>query len=466
MDAGIKVPTKTKYNRELHNIFNEIQTGAEELGLNSLMSPIRSIRKFAQENTYLDVAVLGQFKVGKSSFLNGLLQQNILPTGDLPVTSVITRIHYGSSPKATVTFSGGSHRTIELSEVALYVSGSENPKNQKNVILVDVETPAMVNMKKIRLVDTPGTGSIWRHNTETTAAWFPETGANASELPIPHMNILNGGKHADNNLDIQEFMIVPAGAPNFAEALRMGAEIYHTLKTVLKDRGLNTSIGDEGGFAPSLKTNEEALALIIAGIEKAGYKPGEDVFLAMDPAATEFFHDGKYVFASENISRSPDEMVDFYAGLVDRFPIVLLEDGLAEDDWEGWKLLTERLGHRIKLAGDDIFVTNPERFRRGIDGGIANSILIKVNQIGTVTETLRTIEMAKKVGYRTLISHRSGETEDSFIADLAVAVNAGMIKTGSPARSDRVAKYNRLLRIEEQLGNAAQYAGRAMFEIK
>lgn len=291
-------------------------------------------------------------------------------------------------------------------------------------------------------------------------------GANASELPIPHMNILNGGKHADNNLDIQEFMIVPAGAPNFAEALRMGAEIYHTLKTVLKDRGLNTSIGDEGGFAPSLETNEEALALIIAGIEKAGYKPGEDVFLAMDPAATELFHDGKYVFAGENISRSPDEMVDFYAGLVDRFPIVLLEDGLAEDDWEGWKLLTERLGHRIKLVGDDIFVTNPERFRRGIDGGIANSILIKVNQIGTVTETLRTIEMAKKVGYRTLISHRSGETEDSFIADLAVAVNAGMIKTGSPARSDRVAKYNRLLRIEEQLGNAAQYAGRAMFEIK
>ncbi len=282
-------------------------------------------------------------------------------------------------------------------------------------------------------------------------------GVNAKELPIPHMNILNGGKHADNNLDIQEFMIVPAGAPNFAEALRMGSEIYHTLKAVLKERGLNTSIGDEGGFAPSLNTNEEALTLIVEGIEKAGYKPGEQVFLAMDPAATEFFKDGRYVFASENISRTSAEMVDYYAGLVDRFPIVLLEDGLAEDDWEGWKLLTERLGSRIKLVGDDIFVTNPERLKMGIDGGIANSVLIKVNQIGTVTETMETIELAKKVGYRTLISHRSGETEDTFIADLAVAVNAGMIKTGSPARSDRVAKYNRLLRIEEQLGSVAQY---------
>lgn len=288
-------------------------------------------------------------------------------------------------------------------------------------------------------------------------------GANARELPVPHMNILNGGKHADNNLDMQEFMVVPAGAPSFAEALRMGSEIYHTLKAVLKDRGLNSSIGDEGGFAPSLKTNEEALTLIVEGIEKAGYKPGEDVFLAMDPAATEFFHEGRYVFASENIARSSAEMVDYYASLVDRFPIVLLEDGLAEDDWEGWKLLTERLGNRIKLVGDDIFVTNPARFKRGIEGGIANSILIKVNQIGTVSETLGTIELAKKVGYRTLISHRSGETEDPFIADLAVAVNAGMIKTGSPARSDRVAKYNRLLRIEEALGSAAYYPGVSNF---
>lgn len=284
-------------------------------------------------------------------------------------------------------------------------------------------------------------------------------GANARELPVPHMNILNGGKHADNNLDIQEFMIVPAGAPNFAEALRMGSEIYHTLKSVLKERGLNTAIGDEGGFAPSLNTNEEALSLIVEGIERAGYQPGEEVFLAMDPAATEFCHDGKYVFAGENISRTSAEMVDYYAGLVDRFPIVLLEDGLAEDDWDGWKLLTERLGGRIKLVGDDIFVTNPERFKRGIEAGVANSILIKVNQIGTVTETLGTIEMAKKVGYRTLVSHRSGETEDPFIADLAVAVNAGMLKTGSPARTDRVAKYNRLLRIEEQLGYTAQYLG-------
>jgi enolase len=288
-------------------------------------------------------------------------------------------------------------------------------------------------------------------------------GVNARLLPVPMMNILNGGKHADNNLDIQEFMIVPAGAPNFTEALRMGAEVYHTLKSVLKKNNLNSSVGDEGGFAPNLSTNEEALALIVRAIEQAGYKPGQDVFLAMDPAASEFYQDGKYVFAAEGISRTAEQMVDYYEDLVNRFPIVLIEDGMAEDDWDGWKTITERLKDRILLVGDDIFVTNQEILQKGIDLGIANSVLIKLNQIGTLTETMETVEMARQAGYRSMVSHRSGETEDSFIADFTVAVNAGLIKTGAPARSDRVAKYNQLVRIEEELGDAAQFKGIATF---
>ncbi|MDD3363351.1 MAG: phosphopyruvate hydratase [Syntrophomonas sp.] len=291
-------------------------------------------------------------------------------------------------------------------------------------------------------------------------------GVNARLLPVPMMNILNGGKHADNNLDIQEFMIVPAGAANFAEALRMAAEVYHTLKSVLKKASLNSSVGDEGGFAPSLNTNEEALALIVQAIEQAGYKPGKDIFLAMDPAASEFYHDGQYVFAAEGKSRSSAQMVDYYADLVDRFPIVLIEDGMAEDDWEGWKIMTERLGQRILLVGDDIFVTNPTILQKGIDQGIANSVLIKLNQIGTLTETLDTITLASQAGYRSMVSHRSGETEDPFIADLVVAMNTGLIKTGAPARSDRVAKYNQLLRIEEELGAAALFKGLATFKMK
>jgi enolase len=288
-------------------------------------------------------------------------------------------------------------------------------------------------------------------------------GVNARLLPVPMMNILNGGKHADNNLDMQEFMIVPAGAPNFTEALRMGAEVYHTLKSVLKNKQLNSSVGDEGGFAPNLNTNEEALALIVSAIEEAGYKPGQDVFLAMDPAASEFYHDGQYVFAAEGIARSSEQMVDYYEDLVNRFPIVLIEDGMAEDDWEGWKILTDRLQERIILVGDDIFVTNSEILQKGIDLGIANSVLIKLNQIGTLTETMETVEMARQAGYSCMVSHRSGETEDPFIADFVVAVNAGLIKTGAPARSDRVAKYNQLVRIEEELGDAAQFKGIATF---
>jgi len=289
-------------------------------------------------------------------------------------------------------------------------------------------------------------------------------GVNARLLPVPMMNILNGGKHADNNLDIQEFMIVPAGAPNFKEALRMGAEVYHTLKSVLKSNNLNSSVGDEGGFAPNLNTNEEALELIVKAIEQAGFKPGQDVFLAMDPAASEFYKDGKYVFEAEGKSRSSEEMVDYYEGLVNRFPIVLIEDGMAEDDWDGWKVITDRLGQRILLVGDDIFVTNPAILQKGIEKGIANSVLIKLNQIGTLTETLDTIEIATDAGYRSMVSHRSGETEDSFIADLVVAAKTGLIKTGAPARSDRVAKYNQLVRIEEELGEAAQFKGVATFK--
>jgi enolase len=285
-------------------------------------------------------------------------------------------------------------------------------------------------------------------------------GANAKELPVPLMNILNGGKHADNNVDIQEFMVVPMGAGSFAEALRMGAEVFHNLKSVLKKKGYNTAVGDEGGFAPNLSSNEEALEVIVEAIHKAGYKPGEDVFLALDVAATELFKDGAYHLAGEGLSMTSAQMVEYYSNLVKKYPIISIEDGLSEDDWDGWKLMTDALGKKIQIVGDDLFVTNTEKLARGISMGVANSILVKVNQIGTITETLNTIEMAKKAGYTAIISHRSGETEDVTIADMAVAVNAGQIKTGAPSRTDRVAKYNQLLRIEEELDEAAIFRGR------
>ncbi|MGB9904586.1 MAG: phosphopyruvate hydratase [Desulfotomaculales bacterium] len=283
-------------------------------------------------------------------------------------------------------------------------------------------------------------------------------GCHARQLPVPMMNILNGGKHADNNVDIQEFMIMPVGADTFSSALRMGAEVFHHLKKVLQKRGLSTSVGDEGGFAPNLGSSEEALAAIKEAIEAAGYRPGEDVALALDTAATELFREGFYHLEGRKLTAG--EMVDFYASLVEKYPVLSIEDGLAEDDWEGWQELTRRLAGRVQLVGDDIFVTNTELLSRGIQMGVGNSILIKVNQIGTLTETLSAIEMARRAGYTTVISHRSGETEDSFIADLAVAVNAGLIKTGAPSRTDRVAKYNQLLRIEEELGEAALYLGK------
>jgi enolase len=285
-------------------------------------------------------------------------------------------------------------------------------------------------------------------------------GVNARTLPVPMMNILNGGKHADNNVDIQEFMIVPAGANSFKEALRMGAEIFHNLKSVLKSKGYNTSVGDEGGFAPSLKSNEEAFDVIIEAIEKANYKPGENVFLAIDVAASEMWEKKKYrFFKSTKKLHTSEQMIKWYEELVEKYPIVSIEDGLGENDWDGWVELTKALGNKVQLIGDDIFVTNPEFLAKGIQMGVGNAILIKLNQIGTITETLETIDLARKNGYATIISHRSGETEDTTISDFAVATNAGQIKTGAPSRTDRVAKYNELIRIEEILGNSAVYAG-------
>ncbi|HYQ86964.1 MAG TPA: phosphopyruvate hydratase [Bacteroidota bacterium] len=289
-------------------------------------------------------------------------------------------------------------------------------------------------------------------------------GPDAKVLPVPMMNILNGGKHADNNVDFQEFMVVPVDAVNFAEALRMGTETFHSLKSVLKKKGYNTAVGDEGGFAPDLKSNEEAIEVILEAIEKAGMKPGKDIYLALDPAASEFFEKKKYVFAkSDKSAKTPEQMVKFYEAWVKQYPIISIEDGMAENDWDGWKLLTDALGEKIQLVGDDLFATNTEILAKGIERGIANSILIKVNQIGTLTETLDCIEMAKRSGYTTILSHRSGETEDTTIADLAVATNAGQIKTGSASRTDRVAKYNQLLRIEEELATNAIFPGLGAF---
>jgi len=291
-------------------------------------------------------------------------------------------------------------------------------------------------------------------------------GTNAKTLPVPMMNILNGGKHADNNVDFQEFMVIPVNAPTFAEALRMGTEIFHSLKSVLQKKGYNTAVGDEGGFAPNLKSNDEAVELILEAVTKAGYTAGKDVYLALDVASSEMMQNGKYVFyKSDKSARTADQMIKFYEEWVSRYPIISIEDGMAENDWDGWKMLTDVLGSKVQLVGDDLFVTNTSFLKKGIDAGVANSILIKVNQIGTLTETLDAIEMARSAGYTCIISHRSGETEDATIADIAVATNAGQIKTGSASRSDRVAKYNQLLRIEEQLGEDGVYVGLKAFQI-
>jgi enolase len=345
---------------------------------------------------------------------------------------------------------------------------------------LDASEQPVVDRKMIELDGTPNKGRLGANailavsmaaaraeaDSQGTPLYRYLGGVQANLLPVPMMNILNGGAHADNSVDPQEFMIVPYGADKFSEGLRWGAEVFHTLKGVLKSRGYSTSVGDEGGFAPNLKSNEEALDVVVEAIQKAGYKPGEQIGIALDPAASEFYDQSKkkYVFKkSDKSERTSDQMVQFWAKWVEQYPIVSIEDGMAEDDWDGWKTITDALGKKIQLVGDDLFVTNTERLAQGIDKGIANSILIKVNQIGTLTETLEAMRMASDAGYTSVASHRSGETEDAFIADLAVATAAGQIKTGSASRTDRIAKYNQLLRIEEELGAAARYAGRKAF---
>ncbi len=355
-----------------------------------------------------------------------------------------------------------------LKKIAPAVTGLE-AENQNAIDRAMIELDATPNKAKLganAILAVSMAAARAAAQSQQTPLYRYLGGVGANLLPVPLMNILNGGAHADNSVDPQEFMIVPYGASKFSEALRMGAEVFHTLKGVLQKRGYSTSVGDEGGFAPNLKSNEEALDVVLEAITKAGYKPGTQIGIALDPAASEFYDQstGKYVFKkSDKSQRTSDQMVKFWAEWVEQYPIISIEDGMAEDDWDGWKAMTEALGSKIQLVGDDLFVTNTERLAQGIEKGIANSILIKVNQIGSVTETLEAMQMATSAHYTNIVSHRSGETEDAFIADLAVATRAGQIKTGSASRTDRIAKYNQLLRIEEELGSAAQYAGRKAF---
>jgi len=338
----------------------------------------------------------------------------------------------------------------------------KDPKEQKNIDYLMIDLDGTENKAKLGANAILGVSlAVAKAGAQDggTPVFMYLGGDDARRLPIPFFNILNGGKHADNNVDIQEFMIAPIGAKSFKEALRMGAETYHNLKAVLKSKGLNTSVGDEGGFAPNLSSNEEAVQIIISAIGKAGYRPGSDISIVLDPAASEFYQDKKYILKADNSRLSSEEMVGYYANLISKYPIISIEDGLAEDDWDGWRIMTTELGKKIQLTGDDIFVTNPRILAEGIKRNIANSILIKLNQIGTLTETLETVDMAKKNGYTCVFSHRSGETEDSFLADITVATNAGQLKTGAPARSERLAKYNQLLRIEEELGQRAIFRG-------
>jgi enolase len=383
--------------------------------------------------------------------------------------------------------STGEHEMLELRDVnKKRYNGLGVETAVKNVIYkigpeiigMDCRDQRGIDLAMIQLDGTPNKGKLGANAIlavsmacARAAAEFSNLplyrylgGVNAAVLPVPQSNILNGGQHADNNVDIQEFMIMPVGAPNFKEGIRMNSEVFYALKAVLKSKGYNTSVGDEGGFAPNLKSNEEALSLIMTAIEKANYRPGADIMIALDSAASSFYSKGKYIMSAEaKPKKSAEEMVKFYAGLFKKYPIISIEDGLAEDDWTGWKYLTDELGGKIQIVGDDLFVTNVVRLEKGISLGVANSILIKLNQIGTLTETLQTIERAKEAGYTCVVSHRSGETEDAFMADVAVATNCGQIKSGSVSRSERLAKYNQLLRIEEELGDTAIYRGKKAF---
>jgi enolase len=414
--------------------------------------------------------------------------REVLDSRGNPTVEVEVQLESGAKGRAIVPSgaSTGAHEAVELRDGdkgrylgkgVLKAVQNVNERIAPEIIGLDALEQVAIDKAMIDLDGTPNKGKLGANAILAVSMAVARAAAealdiplynylggfNAKQLPVPMMNIVNGGAHADNNIDVQEFMVLPVGAPTFAEALRAGAEVFHALKSVLKEKGLNTAVGDEGGFAPNLGSNEEAITTIIAAIERAGYKPGVDMFLGMDVASTEFFKNGKYELEGEGKSYTPAEFVDLLASWADKYPIITIEDGCSEDDWEGWKLLTERLGGKVQLVGDDLFVTNTERLGKGIEEGIGNSILIKVNQIGTLTETFDAIEMAKRAGYTAVISHRSGESEDSTIADIAVATNAGQIKTGAPSRTDRVAKYNQLLRIEDNLTVAAQYAGKKAF---
>ncbi|ALS25611.1 enolase [Paenibacillus sp. 32O-W] len=422
------------------------------------------------------------------SLIVDVYAREVLDSRGNPTVEVEVTLESGGKGSAIVPSgaSTGAYEAVELRDGdkgrylgkgVLKAVENVNTVIAPEIIGLDAFDQALIDRKMIELDGTPNKGKLGANailavsmavaRAAADALGIPLYaylgGFNAKVLPVPMMNIVNGGEHADNNIDVQEFMILPVGASSFKEALRIGAEIFHNLKSVLKDKGLNTAVGDEGGFAPNLGSNEEAITTIIAAIERAGYKPGVDVFLGMDVASTEFYKDGKYHLEGEGKSFTSAEFVDLLASWVDKYPIITIEDGCSEDDWEGWKLLTEKLGGRVQLVGDDLFVTNTKRLADGIEKGVGNSILVKVNQIGTLTETFDAIEMAKRAGYTAVVSHRSGESEDSTIADIAVATNAGQIKTGAPSRTDRVAKYNQLLRIEDRLGSSAQYAGKSAF---
>jgi enolase len=417
-----------------------------------------------------------------------IVGREILDSRGNPTVEADVYLEDGSLGRAAVPSgaSTGEHEAVELRDGdpkrylgkgTLTAVKNINEQIAPSLIGMDAERQSSIDRHMLELDGTPNKGRLGANAilavsmaiarasavSQQTPLYRYLGGVSACVLPVPMMNILNGGAHADNSVDPQEFMIVPYGAEKFAEALRWGAEVFHTLKGVLKKRGYSTAVGDEGGFAPNLKSNEEALDVVLEAISKAGYQPGEQIGIALDPAASEFYDTTKkkYVFKkSDKSERTPEQMVEFWAGWVQQYPIVSLEDGMAEDDWDGWKALTDALGKKIQLVGDDIFVTNTERLAMGIEKGIANSILIKVNQIGTLTETLEAMKMASDAGYTSVVSHRSGETEDAFIADLVVATNAGQIKTGSASRTDRIAKYNQLLRIEEDLGSGARFGGR------
>lgn len=422
------------------------------------------------------------------SVITNVHGREVLDSRGNPTVEVEVALESGAVGRAIVPSgaSTGAHEALELrdGDAARYLGkGVQNAVNHVNDVIapeaagMDARDQVSIDRLLIELDGTANKGKLGANAILGVSLAAARAAAQAVELPLyqylggfngktlpaPMFNILNGGEHADNNVDIQEFMVMPVGADSFHAALRAGTEIFHSLRAVLKENGLNTAVGDEGGFAPHLDSNEAALQTIVTAIERAGYEPGTDVWLALDVAATELYKDGKYVLAGENVTMTTAEMITYYESLLGKYPIISIEDGLSEDDWDGWKQLTERLGSRVQLVGDDLFVTNTERLKRGIEAGCGNSILIKVNQIGTLTETFDAIEMAKRAGYTAVISHRSGETEDTTIADIAVATNAGQIKTGAPSRTDRVAKYNQLLRIEDWLGPSGRFAGRTAF---